>query len=84
MSAPDFELPATDGSTHALSGSGAAATVVYWTCNHCPYALAWEERMHAVARDYGDRGVRDPGDQLERLREPSRRLARGDGGAGRG
>lgn len=58
MSAPDFDLPATDGSTHGLSGSGAAATVVYWTCNHCPYALAWEDRMHAVARDYGDRGVR--------------------------
>jgi peroxiredoxin len=58
MSAPDFALPATDGSTHALSGSGASATVVYWTCNHCPYALAWEDRMHAVARDYADRGVR--------------------------
>ncbi len=58
MSAPDFELPATDGSSHSLSGSGAAATVVYWTCNHCPYALAWEDRMHAVSREYAGRGVR--------------------------
>jgi hypothetical protein len=32
--------------------------VVYWTCNHCPYALAWHERMLDVARDYADRGVR--------------------------
>src|SRR5829696_8077412 len=43
--APDFELPATDGERHALSAEGAPATVVYWTCNHCPYALAWHERL---------------------------------------
>ena len=56
--APDFKLPATDGERHALSAEGAPATVVYWTCNHCPYALAWHERLLDVARDYSDRGVR--------------------------
>jgi len=57
--APDFELPGTDGGRHVLSANGpAAATVVYWTCNHCPYALAWHERMLDLARDYADRGVR--------------------------
>jgi peroxiredoxin len=57
--APDFELPGTDGDRHSLGGDGeAAATLVYWTCNHCPYALAWHERMLDVARDYADRGVR--------------------------
>ena len=56
--APDFELPATDGERQALSAEGAPATVVYWTCNHCPYALAWHERLLDVARDYSDRGVR--------------------------
>jgi peroxiredoxin len=57
--APEFELPGTDGATHALSADRpAAATVVYWTCNHCPYALAWHDRMLDVARDYADRGVR--------------------------
>src|SRR5262245_48001543 len=55
--APDFKLPAHDGESHALAGE-APATVVYWTCNHCPYALAWHDRMHDVARDYADRGVR--------------------------
>jgi peroxiredoxin len=55
--APDFELPATDGESHALA-AGAPATVVYWTCNHCPYALAWHDRLLDVARDYSDRGVR--------------------------
>jgi peroxiredoxin len=58
MSASDFELPAADGTRHSLSGSDPAATVVYWTCNHCPYALAWEDRLHAVSRDYAGRGVR--------------------------
>jgi hypothetical protein len=32
--------------------------VVVFTCNHCPYALAWHDRLQAVARDYADRGVR--------------------------
>ena len=56
--APGFELPGVDGSDHSLADPEAAATVVYWTCNHCPYALAWHDRMLAVDRDYADRGVR--------------------------
>jgi peroxiredoxin len=56
--APDFDLPATTGEHHRLASAGSAATVVYWTCNHCPYALAWHERLLNVARDYADRGVR--------------------------
>src|SRR5688500_3176444 len=56
--APDFELPGTDGERHSLADGGSKATVVYWTCNHCPYALAWHDRMAQVANDYSDRGVR--------------------------
>jgi peroxiredoxin len=56
--APDFELPATSGERHRFAAEDASATLVYWTCNHCPYALAWHERMLDVARDYADRGVR--------------------------
>ena len=26
-----------------------------FTCNHCPYALAWHDRLLAVAADYADR-----------------------------
>ncbi len=32
--------------------------MVVWTCNHCPYALAWHDRLVDVADDYADRGVR--------------------------
>ena len=53
--APPFDLPATDGSTQ---GPGATPTAVAFTCNHCPYALAWHDRLLDVARDYSTRGVR--------------------------
>jgi peroxiredoxin len=56
--APDFELPDTAGRGWSLLGSDATATVVVFTCNHCPYAIAWHDRILDVARDYSDRGVR--------------------------
>jgi peroxiredoxin len=55
--APGFELPDTEGEHHSLEGGG-GPTVVVFTCNHCPYALAWQDRIAAVARDYRERGVR--------------------------
>jgi peroxiredoxin len=54
--APDFSLTDTDG--HDQSPNGAPATVVVFTCNHCPYALAWQPRLEEAARDYAARGVR--------------------------
>jgi peroxiredoxin len=57
--APRLELVDTAGDAHALPLPGEApATVVAWTCNHCPYALAWHDRLIDVAREYGERGVR--------------------------
>lgn len=58
--APAFELLDTDGSEHSLDPTepGAPVTVVLWTCNHCPYALAWHDRLVAVAREYSDSGAR--------------------------
>jgi len=57
--APDLTLPDTDGGTVSLPAPGEApATVVVWTCNHCPYALAWHDRLTAVAHEYAERGVR--------------------------
>jgi peroxiredoxin len=54
--APSFSLPDTEGVVYS-PGDG-SATVVVFTCNHCPYALAWHDRIHDVARDYAGRGVR--------------------------
>jgi peroxiredoxin len=46
--ATTFSLPATDGKEYGPDG----ITVVTFTCNHCPYALAWHDRLTQVARDY--------------------------------
>jgi peroxiredoxin len=57
--APEFSLPDTDGRRWSVArDDGAPATVVVFTCNHCPYALAWHDRIADVARDYLARGVR--------------------------
>ncbi len=56
--APDLVLPDTEGVEHRLGPDGAPATVVVFTCNHCPYALAWHDRLLDAARDYAGRGVR--------------------------
>ena len=76
--APSFQLQDTNGQPH--EPGGAAATVVVFTCNHCPYALAWHDRLVAVARDYADRDVRllavnsndtaiQPGDSFEAMKQ---------------
>ena len=56
--APEFELIDTAGAQWSVDGDAASATVIVFTCNHCPYALAWHDRIARVARDYADRGVR--------------------------
>ena len=57
--APSFSLPGVDGGTHALDDYGEAEVIaVIWSCNHCPYVQAWEDRMTALQRDYADRGFR--------------------------
>jgi hypothetical protein len=57
--APSLALPDTAGDVQTLPMPGEApATVVIWTCNHCPYALAWHDRLVAVANDYAEQGVR--------------------------
>lgn len=48
-------LPDTAGDEHTFPDG--APTVVVFTCNHCPYALAWHERLLAVADEYSGRGV---------------------------
>jgi len=76
---PAFTLPDTDGAPTPVVDPAAPASVVVFTCNHCPYALAWHERINTVARDYAPRGVhvvqvnsndaeRYPRDGLEAMR----------------
>jgi peroxiredoxin len=55
---PDFRLPTVDGKTFGLAdAAGAPVLCVLFICNHCPYVQAVEDRIIALAREYGPRGV---------------------------
>jgi peroxiredoxin len=53
-----FSLPGVDEANHALGQySGKAAVAVIFSCNHCPYVRAWEDRMIQIQADYASKGV---------------------------
>lgn len=57
--APDFQLPATDGRTCSLATfADARILVIFFTCNHCPYVIGSDEVTRATAEKFADRGVR--------------------------
>ena len=53
--APAFELPDLDGGTVSLSDYAGKPFAVVFSCCHCPYVIAWEDRLNEVARDYDGR-----------------------------
>lgn len=56
--APLFNLPGVDGRNHKLTDFGKTdILVVIFTCNHCPTAQAYEERMKKLAADYKNKHV---------------------------
>ncbi|MBW2507844.1 MAG: thioredoxin family protein [Deltaproteobacteria bacterium] len=85
--APPFSLPGVDGETYSLdSFADAELLVVVFTCNHCPYAIACEDRLIAIQKDYRNEGVqlvainpndaeKYPDDSFDKMKE--RALAKG-------
>lgn len=56
--APDFKLPGVDGKVYTLASfSKANVLVIIFTCNHCPTAQAYEDRMIQMTKDYSSKGV---------------------------
>jgi peroxiredoxin len=56
--APDFALPGVDGKVHKLSDYAASPVLaVVFTCNHCPIAQMYEQRIEHLYEEYGKRGV---------------------------
>ena len=53
--APPFELRGVDGGTHSLADYDGRPVAVVFSCCHCPYVVAWEDRLNDVAREYEDR-----------------------------
>jgi peroxiredoxin len=82
--APAFSLPGVDDKVHSLDDyRDAPALVVFFSCNHCPYVQAYENRLIALQREFSDRGVRFvainsndevnyPQDSFPRMRERAR------------
>jgi alkyl hydroperoxide reductase subunit AhpC len=56
--APGFSLTnAANGQKVTLKPGDGKLAVVVFTCNQCPYARAFEDRLVSLGRDYAKRGV---------------------------
>ncbi len=54
----EFNLPGTDGKNHSLKElADKKAVIVIFSCNHCPYVQAYEDRIIDIQKDYGPKGV---------------------------
>jgi len=55
--ARDFNLKNIDGKMVSLEGiKKAKGYIVIFTCNHCPYAVAYEDRIIALHKKYAKQG----------------------------
>ncbi len=49
---PDFSLPSVDGKKYSPKDFPNKIIAVIFTCNHCPYAQAYQDRLIAFQSDY--------------------------------
>lgn len=56
--APDFDLPGVDGKHYSLeSFKDKKGFVIIFSCNHCPYVQAYEDRIKKIMSDYENKGI---------------------------
>ena len=56
--APDFSLKGVDGQIYTLNSfKSSPILMIVFTCNHCPTAQAYEDRIIQITKDYKDKGV---------------------------
>jgi peroxiredoxin len=55
--APSFSLRDLDGATVSLADYEGRPVAVVFSCCHCPYVVAWEDRINDVARAYDGRAA---------------------------
>jgi peroxiredoxin len=53
--APAFELPGVDARSHSDADFAGRPLAVVFSCCHCPYVVAWEDRIDGVARSFEGR-----------------------------
>lgn len=55
---PIFKLPSVDGNIYSLdSFTDKHALILIFSCNHCPYVQAYENRIKEIQRDYDGKNV---------------------------
>ncbi|MBP9774010.1 MAG: thioredoxin family protein [Candidatus Peribacteraceae bacterium] len=54
---PDFSLPATDDSLVDSGSINAQVMAIIFTCNHCPYAKAYEDRLAELGHQFKNKSV---------------------------
>ena len=55
--ATDFKLKSVDGKFYSLSDyKDAKGFIVVFTCNHCPFAVKYEDRVNELAKKYTKKG----------------------------
>lgn len=55
--ATDFKLKGVDGKMHSLADEKKAnGYIVIFTCNHCPYSVAYEDRIIELHNKYAKKG----------------------------
>lgn len=58
LKAPDFNLLGIDGKMYSLKDfSKSPVLVIIFSCNHCPTAQAYEDRIISISQDYKPKGV---------------------------
>lgn len=79
-----FNLIGVDDKKHSLDEyAEKSAVAVIFSCNHCPYVRAWEDRMMKIQRDYSSKGVqliainsnsqaKSPDDSFPKMKERAR------------
>ena len=56
--APDFSLLGIDDKKYSLASfKDKKALIVIFSCNHCPYVQAYEDRIKQIQNDYQSKGV---------------------------
>ncbi len=56
--APGFILKGTDDKKYSYNDvAGEKGTLVIFTCNHCPYAKAYEDRIIALTSKWTEKGI---------------------------
>jgi peroxiredoxin len=81
----DFNLKSTDGKFYSLESlKKGKGFIVIFTCNHCPFSQAYEQRIIALHKKYAPKGmpvvainpndsVREPEDSYENMKKRAKK-----------